>query len=116
MDLIIIEGMQFFAYHGYYKEERKKGNHFVVDVEVKLDYERAAKNDSIIGTIDYTKIYRICEKEMKKTRKLLETVAYHIGEKIKSKHKSAKKVEVKISKLNPPLDVKTDRFSVVYKT
>ena len=116
MDLIIIEGMEFHAFHGYYKEERKKGNDFIVDIEVKLDYERAAMNDTIVGTIDYTKIYKICEKEMRKTRKLLETVAYSIGEKIKSKFKSAKKVKVKISKLNPPLDVKTDRFTVVYKT
>ena len=116
MDLIIIEGMKFYAHHGYYKEERKTGNHFVVDVEVKLNYTRAAENDSIIGTIDYVKIFKICEKEMKKTKKLLETVGYCIGERIKSKFKGAKKVKVKISKLNPPLDVKTDRFTVVYKT
>ena len=116
MEQIAIEGMKFFAYHGYYKEERQKGNHFVIDIIVDVDFTKAAKKDSIIGTIDYVKIYKICQKEMQKKRKLLETVAFNVGEQVKNKFKNAKKVKVKISKINPPLDAETDQFSVIYKT
>ena len=114
MKQISIEGMKFYAYHGYYKEERQKGNYFIVDIRVDVDFDKAAKRDSIVGTIDYVKVFRICQKEMKKKRKLLETVAYNIGEQVKNKFDEAKKVKVKVSKLNPPLDDFTDKFAVIY--
>ena len=114
MKQISIEGMKFYAYHGFYKEERQKGNYFTVDIHVDIDYVKAAKRDSIVGTIDYVKIFRICQKEMNKKRKLLETVAYNIGEQVKNKFSAAQKVRVRVSKLNPPLEDFTDKFVVEY--
>ena len=35
MAKIIIEGMQFYAYHGSYKHEHQKGNKFEVDIEAR---------------------------------------------------------------------------------
>ena len=37
MGKIAIEGMQFYAYHGYYKEERHLGGSYMVDVVIESD-------------------------------------------------------------------------------
>ena len=65
MGKIVLEGMKFFAYHGYYKEEQTLGNHFLVDVYVELYSQE--KNE-------YETIYLIVKHEMAKTSKLLENV------------------------------------------
>jgi dihydroneopterin aldolase len=31
---ITLEGMEFFAHHGYYQEEQKIGNKFAVDIMI----------------------------------------------------------------------------------
>jgi dihydroneopterin aldolase len=38
MGKILLEGMEFFAYHGHYEEEQIIGTKFIVDIEI--DFER----------------------------------------------------------------------------
>ncbi|MCA1747113.1 MAG: dihydroneopterin aldolase, partial [Bacteroidales bacterium] len=35
--MIKIEGMEFYAFHGHYKEEQIVGNRFLVDLEMETD-------------------------------------------------------------------------------
>ncbi len=35
MGKIIIEDMEFYAFHGHYKEEQIVGNRFLVDLEIE---------------------------------------------------------------------------------
>ena len=44
MGLIEIEGMEFYAYHGHFKEEQVVGNKFLVNVSIETDCEKAAKS------------------------------------------------------------------------
>ena len=37
MATIALEGMRFYAYHGYYEEERTLGNEFILDVYVNTE-------------------------------------------------------------------------------
>ncbi|MES2809922.1 MAG: dihydroneopterin aldolase [Bacteroidota bacterium] len=32
--IVSLHGAAFFAYHGFYPEEQKIGNHFLVDIDV----------------------------------------------------------------------------------
>ena len=44
-----IEGLHFYAYHGFYDEERKKGNDFICDVAVELQsYDSLEDNISCL--------------------------------------------------------------------
>jgi dihydroneopterin aldolase len=107
MTTIALEGMQFFAFHGYYEEEQKTGTQFVVDVYVQIpdaSLSMVAKTDELTGTVNYEIIYEICRIEMKKTARLIETVAKRIHDRLKSQFPFAMKVEVRLSKLSPPLD------------
>ena len=69
MGRITLEGIEFFAYHGYYQEERKTGNRYSVDISVEANLEQAAEEDSLKETVNYEKLYRMVSEEMQKTIK-----------------------------------------------
>ncbi|MEJ2004509.1 MAG: dihydroneopterin aldolase, partial [Cyclobacteriaceae bacterium] len=103
MGSIILEGLQFKAYHGYYQEEREKGNHFEVDLRVETDFSKASFDDELHGTVDYEELYRIIEEEMQHPSKLLEKVVSRIADRILSEFPVVESVEIKLAKLNPPI-------------
>ena len=43
MGLIRIEDMEFYAFHGHYREEQIVGNHFMVDVTIETDTDKAGQ-------------------------------------------------------------------------
>ncbi len=100
---VVLEGLEFHAYHGIYPDERSSGNKFEVDISVNTVFEDAAFHDDLSGTINYEEIYAIVKKEMEIPSKLLESVAHSIAEKILNTFASAMKAEVTISKFNPPI-------------
>lgn len=103
MSKVALEGMQFYAYHGYYEEERLIGGQFVVDVYIDTNFVIAAQSDDLSGTVNYETVYFICRMEMKRPSKLIEHVAQRIHNKLSSVFTKASGVVVRISKLNPPL-------------
>lgn len=100
---VVLEGLEFHAYHGVYPDERSSGNKFEVDIIVNTLFDESAFHDDLSGTINYEDVYTIVKKEMEKPSKLLETVAHAIAEEILRKFSSASKAEVSISKFNPPI-------------
>ncbi|MCB0706046.1 MAG: dihydroneopterin aldolase [Saprospiraceae bacterium] len=104
MATISLEGMQFYAYHGYYKEERIIGGEYIVDVYITTDVRKAAVKDDLANTINYETIYTICQMVMDEPAKLIETVAEKISLKIKHLYNNIKEMKVRVRKLNPPLN------------
>ena len=47
MGLIKIENMEFYAFHGHYKEEQIVGNRFLVDLEMECDMALPAQSDQL---------------------------------------------------------------------
>lgn len=111
--IVSLEGLEFKAFHGFYDEERKIGNTFVVDVAVELK-SFDSSDDNIYDTVNYEDVYAIVEDEMKKTCKLIETVAYNIIERIKSLDNIIA-ASVKLAKLTPPIKGKCERAVVEMK-
>ncbi len=72
-----LEGMRFYAFHGFYEEERKVGRYFVVDVKLDVHSVLDGKDD-ISDTFNYESIYEIVKTEMNNTQKLIETVGFNI--------------------------------------
>lgn len=100
---IVLEGLEFHAYHGIYPDERSSGNKFEVDISVNTSFEESAFHDELSGTINYEDIYAIVKTEMEKPSKLLESVAHAIAQKILKTFEAASNAEVAISKFNPPI-------------
>ncbi len=103
MGRIELRGLSFKAYHGYYDEERQRGNQFEVDVLLELDFSGAATDDDLAKTVDYQDIYRIVEAHMKRPSYLLEHVVDKILYEIRDKFPIVSSAEVRVYKLNPPI-------------
>jgi dihydroneopterin aldolase len=100
---IALEGMEFKAYHGLYKEERIIGGRYVVDVWLETDFSRAAANDELNGTIDYGAVYELVNAEMSIPSALIEHVGQRILNSIVSQYPAVIKTTVKVTKFNPPI-------------
>ncbi len=112
MARIALEGMHFYAYHGFYEEERIIGNHYLVDIVVNVNTAKAAAIDDIGSTVNYETIYQICRFEMKKSTQLLETLAQRIAQRIQNQFNGLSGGLVRISKKNPPLGGKVEHAFV----
>ena len=56
-DKILLEGMQFYASHGYNPEEKALGQPFRVDLEAEMDVQAAGRSDSLKDTVSYSHLY-----------------------------------------------------------
>jgi len=112
MITISLHGAEFFAYHGFYQEEQKLGNKFIIDIEVSFMPVGDLKEDELSNTVDYEQLYAIVAEQMANTRKLIETVAQSIADGVKERYPLAASVRVSLKKLNPPLKGKVDYSSI----
>ena len=78
MSVISIEGMEFFAYHGCFKEEQVIGTKFRCDLFLEVDTTKAEHTDNLHDTVNYQEVYQMVKTEMKTKSKLLE----HVGRRI----------------------------------
>lgn len=100
---IHLEGLEFHAYHGVYPHERSSGNKFEIDVWVDTEISREAFEDKLSGTINYEDLYRVVKTVMDRPVNLLEKVSHDMAQEILGTFESARAVEIKIAKLNPPI-------------
>jgi dihydroneopterin aldolase len=112
---ITLEGMEFFAHHGYYKEEQKIGNKFAVDIMITTDLTDAAIHDALKETINYETLYKIIRHVMSEPTKLLEHLGKRIIDAVFEEFQQVTSVEVKVSKYNPPVGGICQRASVSLK-
>lgn len=110
---IVLENIQIFAHHGVMEQEAKVGNHFSVSVKLKVDLTKASETDNVDDTISYADIYNIIKEEMQQPSKLLEHVAGRIVSHLKMEFPSIEEIEIKLSKLNPPMGAQLDAASVI---
>ena len=115
MAQIMLQGMSFYAHHGYYTHERTRGNTYIVDVTVSLDVDAAALEDDLHKTVNYEVIYRICGEVMEHPCKLVETVAYRIAHEIRERFPELGRIEVRLQKLKPELGGPVDSAQIIYK-
>lgn len=105
--------LRFFAKHGLFAEEQKIGNEFEVDLFVSYDPGDILINE-LSETVNYASLFAILKDEMQKPRKLLETFAMEITDLFHITYPSIRKIEITLSKLNPPIAKFTGRVGVKY--
>ena len=115
MGVVALEGVEFFAYHGYYDEEQKTGNRYSIDIAVTADVGGAAQQDRLSLTINYETLYHIIAEEMARQSRLLEHIAERIIERTYQAYPRAELVEVSVSKYNPPIGGVCTRARVTLK-
>ncbi len=113
MGVIEIENMEFYSYHGCYREEQIAGNRFLVDLVIETDLEKASKSDKIEDTLNYQQAYNIVKEQMSKKSHLLEHVAGRILDALYVSFGEITHARVKVSKMNPQMGGQMERVSVV---
>jgi len=113
MGLIEIEGMEFYAFHGHYKEEQIVGSRFLVDLTIEADTETPAESDNLKDAVNYQQAYGIIKAQMEQKSHLLENIASRILDALYSEMSGIKKARVKVSKMNPPVGGKVNSVSVI---
>ena len=103
MGTIKIKNIRVYAYHGCLVEEGKIGSDYRVYVTVKADLSKSAKTDNLVDTVDYVHLNKIVKEEMAIRSQLLEEVAKRILDRILLEIQMVNKVDVAVSKLNPPI-------------
>ena len=112
MGLIQIENMEFYSFHGHFKEERIVGNKFLVNLTIETDMKIPSESDNLKDAVNYQRIYEIIKQQMDLKSHLLEHIAGRILDAIYAEMNGIVKVTVKVSKLNPPMGGKIGSVSV----
>jgi len=104
MGKIIIEEMEFYAFHGHYREEQIVGNRFLVDLEIETDMAKPAESDRLEDAVNYHMAYQLIRKEMRRKKSnLLENIGKRILDAIYTEMKEIRKATVRIRKMYPPM-------------
>lgn len=107
----MLEGMDFFSFHGCFKEEQIIGSRFIVDLSVETDTQKAEASDHLRDTLDYVKLYQCVKKEMEQKSYLLEHVCCRMINAIKRDFPGVEAIEIRLAKLNPPVGGKMQQVS-----
>jgi dihydroneopterin aldolase len=113
---VSLEGVRFFAYHGFYPEEQVLGTEFLIDIDVESEvYDTGG--DDLSKTVNYERLYAIVSEEMKQPRKLIETVAHGILHKIRHEFLTISGIRIVIRKTHPPLggEVRNSAIELTFK-
>jgi len=118
MDKIIIKGLEVFAHHGVYENEKSKGQKFIINVEFGVDTITAGLSDDIEDTLDYAKVCEFLKDYMVVNQvNLLETLVNELSRKLLLTFKDIKSVELEICKPDAPIPSKFDNVSLkVFRT
>jgi dihydroneopterin aldolase len=113
MGQIKIENMEFYSFHGHFKEERIVGNKFLVDLTVETDMKNPSVSDNLKDAVNYQRLYEIVKMQMEMKSHLLEHIAGRILDAIYAEMEGITKATIKVSKMNPPMGGKIGSVSVV---
>jgi len=104
MGKVLIEEMEFYAFHGHYQEEQIVGNRFLVDLEMDADLSVPADSDNLKDAVNYQQAYAIIKNEMRRTKsRLLENIGKRILDALFAEMEGIRKATIRIRKLNPPM-------------
>lgn len=105
-DEIRIEGLEVYAYHGVYPEEREKGQTFYVNATLYTDTHKAGLEDKLELSTNYGDVCLFINQWMKEnTYQLLETVAEKLSKAILLKYNLISSVDLEIRKPEAPIEL-----------
>ncbi len=113
MDKIIIKGLEVFAHHGVYENEKSKGQKFIINAEIETDTVTASLSDDIEDTLDYAKVCDMIKDYMVINRvNLLETLVNELSRKLLISFDKIESVSLEICKPEAPIPAKFENVSI----
>lgn len=109
---IYLRNVRFHAFHGVLPQEGIVGNDYLVNLVLDYDFSSAMQTDDLQGTLNYAEVYQKVREEMTVPSKLLEHVAGRIAHRLFSDFPEIQKLQLSITKVNPPMSADSDGAGV----
>ncbi|MDR3705015.1 MAG: dihydroneopterin aldolase [Paludibacteraceae bacterium] len=116
MGKIILEKMQFYAYHGFFDEEQLVGANYELTLALDLDISLPGRTDELTDTLNYQAVYDVVKEQMDIKSRLVEHVAQRIIDRLRAEFPQIQHIELSLSKLNPPLGGQVERVTIQLST
>lgn len=102
--VILIEKLDIYAYHGFFSEEERLGQRFVLDLALETDLRPSAVSDALADTVNYGTVVGVVT-EVFTTRRfnLLEAAARAVAMAVLERFPPVTRVEVTLRKPAPPI-------------
>ncbi|CUU38290.1 MAG: dihydroneopterin aldolase [Armatimonadetes bacterium] len=102
-DQILLEGIEFYGYHGVPDEEQAIGHRYRVDVVLELDLSQAGRTDQLEHTVNYAEVaQRIVAIGTGTRYRLMEALAERLCREILETFPPVQRVELTLRKRLPP--------------
>ena len=103
--LINLKNIILFGYHGCLSEEKKLGQKYELDVQLKIKNDVDLKLDDISKTVDYIIVYNLVKENFqKRSYNLIETAAMALSDSLLESLKIVEEVTVRIRKPHAPIE------------
>lgn len=104
MDKIILKNLSFYGYHGVFKEEKKLGQKFFIDMELFGDFREAGKEDNLSKSVNYGEVFELV-KDIVENRSydLLEAVGENICKEVFFRFSLIEKIKIRVKKPEAPV-------------
>ena len=110
-DLIKVIGISAKGFHGVFASEQRRGQRFVVDIELTLPLKNL--NDDLSKTVNYAEVAQIAHDQITgKPVQLIETLADNIAKLVLKEFKKVKEVTVIVHKPKAPISLRFTDVSV----
>lgn len=104
-DQILINGLEFYGYHGASDQEQTVGHRYFVDVRLGVDTRTAGQTDRLSDTVSYSKVARrLIEIGTQRQFRLLEALAAHMVDVVLGEFASVQSVGLRVQKMCPPMN------------
>ena len=104
---IVLNRMEFRAFHGCYDLEQQVGNRFTVELG------EVASEDCVEKAVNYLLVYETVREQMRVTQRTIERVSMNIMDALYARFPQIRHIRCTVSKLAPPLGGKLEKVSVV---
>jgi dihydroneopterin aldolase len=102
---ILIDGLEFYAYHGASDPEQVVGHRYLVDVRLSVDTRLAAASDRLTDTVSYSRVAkRIVQVGTEEQFRLLETLAGRLADMIFAEFPPVQALCLRVRKMCPPMN------------
>lgn len=115
MDMTIeLRGLEVYAHHGCYAEERAVGGRFVVDADLVVDGGAVARTDNVGDTLNYVDACRLAAETLARPRHTLEALAADLAARLAERFaaRGLRGGWVRVRKFAPPIGLQVESVGV----
>ena len=104
-DEILIDGLEFYAYHGASDQEQTVGHRYVVHATLFVNTTVAGETDNLTDTVSYSRVAkRIVEVGTQTKFRLLEALAANLVKTVFEEFPLVQSVRLRVEKVCPPMN------------